>query len=90
MMHSVQEAASGRLLGVSWSAASDRRTGHRGEPLAPEQLLRQQIEATARQLAEARQDLISARRRVAQLQEAERNWLRLAEELRRTAQECSA
>ena len=89
MMHSVQEAASGRLLGVSWTA-SDRRTGHRGEPLAPEQLLRQQIEATARQLAEARQDLISARRRVAQLQEAERNWLRLAEELRRTSRECSA
>jgi hypothetical protein len=82
MMQSVQPADSA-LLRVAWSSISDRRGGQRGEPLEPEQLLRQQIESAGKQLADAREDLISARRRVAQLQEAERNWLRLAEELRR-------
>jgi predicted metal-dependent hydrolase len=49
--------------------------------LDPADLLEEHIASAATQLAEAQRQLITARRRVAQLLEAERNWRSLAQAL---------
>lgn len=63
--------------------STDRRTQSlpTRDVLTPERLLANQIEATRRQLDEARERLKSDRRRVVQLEEAVAHWERFACEL---------
>jgi hypothetical protein len=70
---------------ASTTAGGDRR--HRPLPASPapspERLVVHQVEAARAQLAEARERLKAARRRVVELEDAVRNWEELANEVLR-------
>jgi hypothetical protein len=59
-----------------------RQTTEPDEPVSPEALVERHIESARRQLAEARERLKAARRRVVQLEDAVCNWERFATDLR--------
>ncbi|HEY3722630.1 MAG TPA: hypothetical protein VGN59_04620 [Acidimicrobiia bacterium] len=63
---------------------ADRRQTRANEAVTPEELIERHVENARRQLAEARENLKAARRRVVQLEDALCNWERFAEEMRRT------
>jgi sRNA-binding protein len=62
----------------------DRRQTAAPPSVRPEVLVERHVENARRQLAEARERLKAARRRVVQLEDAVGNWERFAAELRRT------
>lgn len=70
---------------TSTTVGSDRR--HRPLPTSPapspERLVVHQVEAARAQLAEARERLKAARRRVVELEDAVRNWEEMANEVLR-------
>lgn len=53
------------------------------ESVSPEDLIERHVDSARRQLADARENLKAARRRVVQLEDALCNWERFATELRR-------
>ncbi len=63
--------------------SSERRQSGAPESVTPEALIARHVENARRQLAEARENLKSSRRRVVQLEDALCNWERFAAELRR-------
>jgi hypothetical protein len=62
---------------------AERRQPAVPEPVSPEELIERHVESARRQLADARDNLKAARRRVVQLEDALCNWERFAAELRR-------
>ena len=62
----------------------DRRQTAAPPSVRPEVLVERHVENARRQLAEARERLKAARRRVVQLEDAVGNWERFAAELRQT------
>ena len=60
----------------------ERRQTLPPETVSPEALIERHVEGARRQLAEARERLKAARRRVVQLEDALCNWERFAAELR--------
>lgn len=66
------------------AAAPDRRQTAAPPSVRPEVLVERHVENARRQLAEARERLKAARRRVVQLEDAVENWERFAAELRET------
>ncbi len=56
------------------SSATDRRTFRSPANLTPRELVEAQLRAAQCQLAQARESLIAARRRVVQLEDAVTNW----------------
>jgi phage shock protein A len=60
----------------------ERRRTAEPPPSSPERLIERHVEDARRQLAEGREQLKQARRRVVQLEDAVANWERLAGELR--------
>jgi hypothetical protein len=62
---------------------AERRKTVASATISPEALIARHIDAARRQLADAREGLKAARRRVVQLEDALCNWERFAEELRR-------
>ena len=60
----------------------DRRQTPAAPSVQPEVLVERHVENARRQLAEARERLKAARRRVVQLEDAVTNWERFAAELR--------
>jgi len=62
----------------------ERRQTKNSEAVSPEALIERHVENARRQLADARENLKAARRRVVQLEDALRNWERFAAELRRS------
>lgn len=62
--------------------APERRQSLPPETVSPEALIERHVESACRQLAEARERLKGARRRVVQLEDAVCNWERFAAELR--------
>jgi hypothetical protein len=54
------------------------------ESVSPEVLIERHVDSARRQLADARENLKAARRRVVQLEDALCNWERFATELRRS------
>jgi hypothetical protein len=67
----------------SLSSGPERRQTAVPEPVSPEELIERHVESARRQLADARESLKAARRRVVQLEDALCNWERFAAELRR-------
>jgi hypothetical protein len=61
----------------------ERRQTAAPDSVSPEALIQRHVENARRQLAEARENLKAARRRVVQLEDALCNWERFAAELRR-------
>jgi len=61
----------------------DRRQVTVPETVSPEALIERHVDSARRQLADARENLKAARRRVVQLEDALCNWERFAAELRR-------
>jgi hypothetical protein len=61
----------------------ERRQAVSSEAVTPEALIERHVDSARRQLAEARERLKAARRRVVQLEDALCNWERFAAELRR-------
>jgi hypothetical protein len=61
---------------------SERRQSATSPAVSPEALVQRHVEDARRQLAEARERLKAARRRVVQLEDAVGNWERFAAELR--------
>ncbi len=66
------------------TAGPERRQTAAPEPVTPEALIERHVESARRQLADAREKLKAARRRVVQLEDALCNWERFATELRRS------
>ncbi len=64
--------------------ALERRQTADARPVSPEALIDRHVENARRQLADAREALKAARRRVVQLEDALCNWERFAAEIRRT------
>ncbi len=64
---------------------AERRQTRGNESVTPEELIQRHVENARRQLAEARENLKAARRRVVQLEDALCNWERFATEMRRPA-----
>lgn len=64
----------------------DRRVCPSGDELTPAELLRTNVQTAQRQLAEARESLISARRRVSALEKAVESWLEMAQLVAETHQ----
>lgn len=56
------------------STVTDRRTSRYPADLTPRELVEAQLRAAQCQLAQARESLIAARRRVVQLEDAVANW----------------
>ena len=56
------------------STVTDRRTSRYPANLTPRELVEAQLRAAQCQLAQARESLIAARRRVVQLEDAVSNW----------------
>jgi len=65
------------------AAALERRQTPASDAVSPEQLIARHVDSARRQLADARENLKAARRRVVQLEDALCNWERFATELRR-------
>jgi hypothetical protein len=65
------------------ASTAERRKTTASPTVSPEALIARHIESARRQLADARENLKAARRRVVQLEDALCNWERFAEELRR-------
>lgn len=65
------------------AVARERRLAPPSESVTPEQLIGRHVDSARRQLADARENLKAARRRVVQLEDALCNWERFAAELRR-------
>ena len=63
---------------------AERRQTRVNPAVTPEEQIRRHVENARRQLAEARENLKAARRRVVQLEDALCNWERFAAEVRRT------
>jgi hypothetical protein len=61
---------------------SERRQSAASPTVSPEDLVQRHVDNARRQLAEARERLKAARRRVVQLEDAVGNWERFAAELR--------
>jgi hypothetical protein len=69
--------------GATQSAnTGDRRPVETSTSVSPEALVARHVESARSQLAEARERLKAARRRVVQLEDALTSWERLAEEMR--------
>ncbi|MGZ4800342.1 MAG: hypothetical protein ACXVL8_15420 [Acidimicrobiia bacterium] len=64
------------------AAAAERRQTPPSEAISPEILIERHVENARRQLADARENLKAARKRVVQLEDALCNWERFAAELR--------
>jgi hypothetical protein len=64
------------------SVSPDRRQTASSPAISPEVLVERHVENARRQLADARERLKAARRRVVQLEDALGNWERFAAELR--------
>jgi hypothetical protein len=64
------------------TVSPDRRQTASSPSVSPEVLVERHVENARRQLAEARERLKGARRRVVQLEDALANWERFAGELR--------
>jgi hypothetical protein len=62
--------------------ATERRQTVGNETVSPEALVQRHVDSARRQLAEAREQLKAARRRVVQLEDAVCNWERFAAEVR--------
>lgn len=67
----------------SEEVTAERRQTAAPGTVSPEALIARHVENARRQLADARENLKAARRRVVQLEDALRNWERFAAELRR-------
>jgi hypothetical protein len=65
--------------------APERRQTAGEEPVTPEALIARHVENARRQLADARESLKAARRRVVQLEDALCNWERFAAQIRHDA-----
>jgi len=74
--HSATSATTG-------SVGPERRATATTEAVSPETLIERHVDSARRQLADARENLKAARRRVVQLEDALCNWERFAGELRR-------
>ena len=68
------------------AASPERRQTPASPAVSPEALVERHVESARRQLADARERLKAARRRVVQLEDALGNWERFAAELRRAAE----
>lgn len=66
--------------------AHERRQTPASPTVSPEALVERHVENARRQLADARERLKGARRRVVQLEDALGNWERFAAEVRRAAE----
>jgi hypothetical protein len=66
--------------------AHERRQTAASATVTPEALVERHVENARRQLADARERLKGARRRVVQLEDALGNWERFAAEVRRAAE----
>jgi phage shock protein A len=62
--------------------AAERRQTVSNDEAGPETLVQRHVDSARRQLAEAREQLKAARRRVVQLEDAVDNWERFAAEVR--------
>jgi phage shock protein A len=62
--------------------AAERRQTVNNDAVGPETLVQRHVDSARRQLAEAREQLKAARRRVVQLEDAVDNWERFAAEVR--------
>ena len=62
--------------------AAERRRTAGDEGVGPETLVERHVDSARRQLADAREQLKAARRRVVQLEDAVGNWERFAAEVR--------
>jgi phage shock protein A len=62
--------------------AAERRQTVNNDAVGPETLVQRHVDSARRQLAEAREQLKAARRRVVQLEDAVCNWELLAAEAR--------
>jgi hypothetical protein len=62
---------------------AERRKTVASQTVSPEALIARHVDSARRQLADARENLKAARRRVVQLEDALCNWERFAQELRR-------
>jgi hypothetical protein len=62
--------------------AAERRQTTGADGVSPETLVQRHVDSARRQLAEAREQLKAARRRVVQLEDAVCNWERFATEVR--------
>jgi hypothetical protein len=62
--------------------AAERRQALGDDGVSPETLVQRHVDSARRQLAEAREQLKAARRRVVQLEDAVGNWERFAAEVR--------
>jgi hypothetical protein len=68
--------------GQSDALTAERRKSVAPQALSPEALIARHVDSARRQLADARENLKAARRRVVQLEDALCNWERFAQELR--------
>jgi len=64
---------------MSNSLTTDRRSTRLREDLTPRELLDAQVRSAQCQLAQAREALIAARRRVVELENAVANWIELSQ-----------
>ncbi len=74
----------GRATAPETAPSPDRRQTTTPPSVQPEVLVERHVENARRQLAEARERLKAARRRVVQLEDAVGNWERFAAELRQS------
>lgn len=64
----------------------ERRACPSGDELTPAELVRVNVQTAQQQLAQARESLISARRRVSSLEKVVESWFEMAQLVRETEQ----
>jgi hypothetical protein len=72
----------GHLVTTAPTVAAERRETVGNDAVGPETLVQRHVDSARRQLADAREQLKAARRRVVQLEDAVCNWERFAAEVR--------
>jgi hypothetical protein len=75
-------STNGHPVTTAPAVAAERRETVGNEGVDPETLVQRHVDSARRQLAEAREHLKAARRRVVQLEDAVGNWERFAAEVR--------
>jgi hypothetical protein len=75
-------STNGHIITTPPMVAAERRTSVGDDGVGPETLVQRHVDSARRQLAEAREQLKAARRRVVQLEDAVCNWERFAAEVR--------
>jgi TolA-binding protein len=75
-------STNGHTITTPPMVAAERRQTVGDDGVSPETLVQRHVDSARRQLAEAREQLKAARRRVVQLEDAVGNWERFATEVR--------